>query len=131
MRKSLVLRVVEMAVVLGATAAAFACSDDDPPNYAGAAAQATAKFWTQEAAAGTLPEGTIVEATGTKEVVELEIPSDAAEGTQARFCVEFQYIRAQSPFETHIRVYETTLIDDLWNVTATSPDGRCDPGAAS
>lgn len=100
--------------------AGVACGDSDK-NYQGEAAQAAARFFDQEAAAGVLPEGTLVRARGSKNVVELD-----AEDAKARLCVEFEYIRAQTPFDRHYRVYVTTLDDGAWTVEPVNPDGTCE-----
>jgi hypothetical protein len=114
-------------VVLGAAVAAmaFACGGDDEPDYRNEAALAAASFWEQEAAAGVLPEGTVVESRGTRPggVISLS-PQD---GFDQRVCVEYQYIRAEPPFETHVRVYVVSLTEnDTWQVEVVAPDGTCE-----
>jgi len=105
---------------------AAACGGDDT-DRSGEAAQATAQYWQQEADAGRLPEGTLVRGQGTQGVVELEVSDEQKDaGIEARFCVEFQYIRAESPFDSHQRVYVTSLTDDGWSVEVVNPDGSCD-----
>jgi hypothetical protein len=113
-------------VMLGTFALFVACDDDAKPSAAGEAALATAQFWRQEAAAGVLPEGTLVEQRGTGRVDELEVTSDAPDDAEARFCVEFNYIRAMTPFDSHSRVYVATQIGSAWAVEMVKPDGTCE-----
>ncbi len=123
-----VRRLAISALGLALLAAVTGCSGGSDDNLATAAARATAQFWQQEAAAGTLPEGVTVREHGTTPngVVELDVPGDAAKGTKARFCVEFEYIRAAGPFDNHVRVYISTLVDKAWVVVMEKPDGTCD-----
>ena len=121
-------RVLLWLAVVGAIVAfvAAACGGSDK-NYNGEAARAVALYWQQEADAGTLPEGTLVRGQGTQTVSELAINSEQDDaGVKARMCVEFQYIRAESPFDSHKRVYVASLIDDAWSVEVVNPDGTCD-----
>ncbi len=104
-----------------AAAMAAACGGGSDENLGGQAAQAAARFFDQEAAAGNLPEGTLVRPRGSKAVVELD-----SEDADARFCVEFEYIRAQTPFDQHVRVYVMTLNDEAWSFEVVNPDGTCE-----
>ena len=107
--------------IVVAAAMAAACDSGSDENLAGQAAQAAGRFFDQEAAAGNLPEGTLVRPRGSKAVVELE-----SEDADARFCVEFEYIRAQDPFDTHVRVYVMTLNEEAWSSEVVNPDGTCE-----
>jgi hypothetical protein len=116
------LLVVVLCVVVGV---AVACGDDDEPDVRNEAALAVAQFWEQEKATGTLPEGTVVESRGTAAggIILLE----PADGASSRVCVEYEYIRAAPPFETHVRVYVASLTEeDTWRVEVISPDGTCE-----
>lgn len=110
-----------MCGLVVAAAMAAACDSGSGDDLSGQAAQAAARFFDQEAAAGNLPEGTNVRPRGSKAVVELE-----SEDAEARFCVEFEYIRAEPDFDRHVRVYVMTLNDEAWSAEVVSPDGTCE-----
>jgi hypothetical protein len=115
-------------LVLAAAVALFvgACGGDkDPERFSGSAAMAVAQFWRQEADGGRLPEGTLVAERGTQTIRTLDLASEG-QGARARVCVEYLYVRAAPPFESHIRVYIATLHDDEWSVESVNPDGTCE-----
>ena len=125
LRETNVVRWMLVVVLCGVVGAAIACGDDDEPDVRNEAALAVAQYWGQEAAAGQLPEGTVVESRGTAPggIILLE----PADGASSRVCVEYQYIRAEPPFETHVRVYVASLTEDeTWRVEVVTPDGTCE-----